>query len=133
LQVAHISTDSYTLTSSAANILVGDVDTTSVRLTLAAQVGTRFNFADGSSLKVNVRGGWIAELADSNQSTTISALGGAVSFNAVSHDVGRNFALVGGSMQYQMLRNFGLLFDYRAEMNNRSTTHALLGGVRFTW
>ncbi len=133
LQVAHISTDSYTLTSSAANLLVGDVDTTSVRLTLAAQVGKRFSFADGSSLKVNVRGGWIAELADSNQSTTISALGGAVSFNAVSNDVGRNFALVGGSMQYQMLRNFGILFDYRAEMNNRSTTHALLGGVRFTW
>ncbi len=133
LQVVHINTDSYTLTSSATSLLVGSVDTTSVRLTVAGQIGKRWHFADASSLKLNVRAGWIGELGDSNQSTSVSALGGAVAFNAVSNRIGRNFALIGGNAQYQLLRNFGMLFDYRLETNSRSTTHALLGGVRFTW
>jgi outer membrane autotransporter protein len=133
LQVVHLNTDSYTLTSSATTVSVGSVDTTSVRLTLAAQLGKRWSLADGSTLKINVRGGWVAEFADTRQNTSVSALGGTVSFNTASNSVGRNFALVGANAHYQMGRGFGLLFDYRLETNRRSTTHGLLGGIRYVW
>ena len=133
LQVVHLNTDSYTLTSSATTVSVGSVDTTSVRLHLAGQLGKRWSFADGSALKLNFRLGWVAELADTRQNTSVSALGGAVTFNAASNSVGRHFALVGANAHYQMGRGFGFLVDYRVETNSRSTTHALLGGIRYTW
>jgi hypothetical protein len=133
LQVVHLSTDSYTLVSSATTVAVGSVDTTSVRLHLAGQFGKRWTMADGSALKLNFRLGWIAELADTRQNTSVSALGGAVTFNTASNSVGRHFLLVGGNVHYQMGGGFGFLFDYRLETNQRATTHALLGGIRYTW
>jgi uncharacterized protein with beta-barrel porin domain len=129
----HLSTDSYTLTSTAGPVAVGSVDTTSVRLHLAGQLGKRWSFADGAQLKLNFRLGWIGELSDTRQNTSVSAIGGALTFNTTSNSVGRNFLLVGGNVHYQMAGGFGFLFDYRIETSNRATTHSLLGGIRYIW
>ena len=97
-------------------------------------VGGRATFRPYSRLSPQLRAAWVHELLST--SSVVNAHFGAVgggAFAVQGLSLGRDWALVGGSLNWQISGGWSLWGSYDAMVNSRQVFHVGSGGVQFVW
>jgi outer membrane autotransporter protein len=97
-------------------------------------VGGRALFRPHSRLSPQVRAAWVHELLST--SSIVNAHFGAVgggAFAVQGLSLGRDWALVGGGLNWQLSGGWSLWGNYDAMVNARQVFHVGSGGVQFVW
>ncbi len=134
LQVVSANQSGFTETGvSAYNLTASGQTLTSVRTTLGADFGTRFDVG-GMPLDLSLRLGWVHEFGDTARPFTAAfAAAPWASFTVFGAPEQRDSALVGFGAKVQIMPNAALFASYDAELGGGGDNHQLWGGIRFTW
>ena len=90
----------------------------------------------GAYRRVNpqLRAAWVHELLSTNSivNAQFGPIGGAA-FAVEGLSLGRDWALVGGGLNWQLSNHWSLYGNYDAMVNARQVFHVGSGGVQYIW
>jgi outer membrane autotransporter protein len=135
LQYVYLRQNAYT--ESGADVLDQSVDgsnTDSLRSFLGTSVASRYVTQSGSVIVPQLRAAWVHEFLDTDttQTAAFASLGNGT-FAAQGLDFGRDWALVGGGVQWQLSPSVSLFGNYDVQVNTRETLNTGSGGIQFAW
>ncbi|MBL9122163.1 MAG: autotransporter outer membrane beta-barrel domain-containing protein, partial [Planctomycetaceae bacterium] len=112
------------------NLAGRGTDTNSLR----TLVGGRAVFGSRGRLTPQLRAAWFHELlSDSSLLNAHFAPIGGGAFNAQGLSLGRDWALVGGGLNWQLRGGWSLWGSYDTMVNARQTIHIGAGGLQYVW
>lgn len=131
LQYAYLRQNSFIETgANSLNLAVDGIDANSLR----SLIGARVQYRQGRSLQPELHALWLHEFLDTDTLLT-TQFGGTpgAGFVIKGLDLGRDWALIGGGLNWQLDNNWSLFGYYNAQTNANLTFHAGSGGVQYTW
>jgi len=135
LQYIYLRQNSYTETGAdSLNLSVGGIDANSLR----SLIGGRLQYTSGSRLGhrllPEVRALWLHEfLATDVAVNSFFAPVGGGSFAIQGLDLGRDWAILGGGLRYELDSGWQMYFNYDAQVNTQQVFHVGSGGLQYAW
>jgi len=135
LQYIYLQQNGYTETGAdSLNQQVNNLDTNSFRSLL----GTRWLFAQGIEagrrLSPELRALWLHEYLDSQASVnSVFAPVGGGSFAVQGVNLGRDWAILGGGLRWQLAGGWNIYGNYDTQVNTRQVFHVGSCGLEFVW
>lgn len=117
-----------------ANLDVAGVDAHSLRSVLGVRASRELVTSRGLVIVPQARAAWLHEFLDTNTLVTngFGAVGGS-SFDVRGLDLGRDWALVGAGLGWQLTSQLTLTGNYDAQVNDRQTFHIGSANVQYIW
>ena len=134
LQYIYLRQNNYTETGAdSLNLYVGGIDANSLR----SLVGGRLQYERGLSggrLLPEVRALWLHEFLDTDAvvNSFFAPIGGG-SFAIQGLNLGRDWAVLGGGLRYELPSGWQLYANYDAQVNSQQVFHVGSGGVQYAW
>jgi autotransporter-associated beta strand protein len=135
LQYIYLRQNGYTETGAGAlNLTVAGVDANSLR----SLVGGRLQFTPHTAaerrLLPEVRALWLHEFlaTDVVVNSFFAPIGGS-GFAVQGLDLGRDWAIVGGGLRYELPAGWQLYANYDAQVNTQQVFHVGSGGAQYAW
>jgi len=134
LQYIYLRQNSYTETGAGVlNLNVSGIDANSLR----SLVGSRLQYDrgwQGGRLLPEVRALWLHEFLDTDSvvNSFFAPIGGG-SFAIQGLNLGRDWAIVGGGLRYELASGWQLYGNYDAQVNTQQVFHVGSGGVQYAW
>jgi uncharacterized protein with beta-barrel porin domain len=132
---AHLETDAYSETGTAATLLnVFDADYTSVKSLLGGRFAYPFELESGRKWVPEARVVWSHEFADDHASHFVDVQGGPVVKNLVSGETFARDSLIAGTGLTAPVSDAATVFvDYDATLSADVTIHTVSAGARLRW
>jgi outer membrane autotransporter protein len=115
------------------NLSVGDVDAHSLRSLLGGRLATSRKTGSGRVLTPELRAAWMHEFLDTNQVLSSSFSGTTNGFIVRGVDVGRDWLLAGGGLNFQTSRFARWFAGYDIQANDHQVLHVGSGGLELRW
>jgi outer membrane autotransporter protein len=134
LQYIYLRQNGYTETGAGVlNLDVGGIDANSLR----SLVGSRLQYDRGwrgGRLLPEVRALWLHEFLDTDSvvNSFFAPIGGG-SFAIQGLNLGRDWAILGGGVRYDLASGWQLYGNYDAQVNTRQVFHVGSGGLQYAW
>ncbi|MEQ8501367.1 MAG: autotransporter outer membrane beta-barrel domain-containing protein, partial [Sneathiellaceae bacterium] len=135
VQALRLRTDSYTETGAGAmNLNVASDTVSSLRTSLGAAIAYPMAFADGRSLRPELRARWSHEFGDTDTVVDASfAAAGGAAFQVASGDLGRDAALLGAGLEARLSPRLSLAAAYDLQWQQGYSAQAVTGRVRLAF
>jgi outer membrane autotransporter protein len=135
LQYIYLRQNSFTETGAGpANLDVSGVDAHSLRNVLGSRYEWQYRTKNGRCLTPQIRAAWLHEYLDSNTLVSNRFVGTTgTSFAAQGLDLGRDWAMLGTGLGWQMSRQWSLTGNYDAQFNEYQTFHAGSATLQYVW
>lgn len=117
-----------------ANLTVAGIDAHSLRNVLGVRFDRTYRARLGRGLTPQVRAAWLHEYLDTATVASNRFVGvGGTSFAAQGLDLGRDWALLGAGLNWQLTTNWSLAANYDSQINQNQTFHAGSGTLTYVW
>jgi uncharacterized protein YhjY with autotransporter beta-barrel domain len=135
LSYAHLETDGYLETGSAATLLqVFDADFDTLKGMFGARFAYPFDLSSGRKWVPEARIVWSHEFMDDHSSHFVTPQVGPVNPTLVSGETfARDSLILGGGVTAPLADDATAFVDYDAGLNSDVTTHTVSAGVRVRW
>lgn len=135
LQSAVLGQDGFTERNAGVlNQTVGGTTNSTLRSIVGAQATKVFAIDDGFALSTQTRIGWARELLNDGRAVTAQfASAPGVGFTSTAAKPQRDSALVGLALGANIAGGFALYGRYDGVVNGVDATHAVTGGLRYSW
>lgn len=133
---AYLDEDPFTEEGAGAlNLTVDDRSTDFLRSRAGVRLAYPIETAGGGSVIPEVRGSWVHEFGDSQQSTDAYFTGtpAAGTFTVDGIDIDRDSAVLGAGLTVVLKERISLMLDYDAELRGEQNAHAVVGGLKYNW
>lgn len=134
LQYIYLRQNNYTETGAdSLNLSVSGIDVNSLR----SLVGGRLQYdrgLEGARLLPELRALWLHEFLDTDAvvNSFFAPIGGG-SFAIQGLNLGRDWAIVGGGLRYELASGWQIYGNYDAQVNTQQVFHVGSGGVQLAW
>src|SRR5690606_11908521 len=134
LQYIYLRQNNFTETGAGVlNLNVSGIDANSLR----SLIGGRLQYDRGwygGRLLPEVRALWLHEFLDTDAvvNSFFAPIGGG-SFAIQGLDLGRDWAIVGGGLRYELASGWQLYGNYDAQVNTQQVFHVGSGGLQYAW
>jgi outer membrane autotransporter protein len=135
LQYIYLRQNGYTETGAETlNLNMSGIDANSLR----SLIGTRLQYTQGTRLGhrllPEVRALWLHEFLDTDVAVNsfFAPIGGG-SFAIQGLDLGRDWAILGGGVRYELDSGWQMYFNYDAQVNTQQVFHVGSGGLQYAW
>jgi uncharacterized protein with beta-barrel porin domain len=134
LQYIYLRQNSYTESGAGVlNLNVSGIDANSLR----SLVGGRLQIDrgwQGGRLLPEVRALWLHEFLNTNAvvNSFFAPIGGG-SFAIQGLNLGRDWAIVGGGLRYELASGWQIYGNYDAQVNTQQVFHVGSGGLQYAW
>ncbi|MBV9738146.1 MAG: autotransporter outer membrane beta-barrel domain-containing protein, partial [Hyphomicrobiales bacterium] len=126
----HAHIDGFTETGGFGALAVNSANTSSFQTTLGVRATSRIATASGTLIP-EVRLGWSHEFLDASQKITASLVGVPGSgFTSTGILFGRDAALVGAGLSFEMTPDAKVFVDYDGRLGSRLDEHSVSGGLK---
>jgi outer membrane autotransporter protein len=134
LNYTHLSQDSFQETGAGPNGLnVHSVDMDSVRTALGVRLAAQFGKNDGVQFIPTLRAGWEHEFADKTADVNASFIGGSGDFIVRGVELGADSGVLGVGLTVSFNKAIQGFVNYDANLNTRMSSHAVSGGLSYSW
>lgn len=130
-----VGRNGYTETGAdALDLAINSGSFNSLRLSAGARARGDFRLDDNTVIRPEVRARYVYEALDPVTTTTATLTGiPGLPFTVDSVNAGRNAAVLGTGVTLARGQSLALFVDYNAELRDRETVQAVVGGLRFVW
>jgi outer membrane autotransporter protein len=116
------------------NLNVAGIDANSLRNVLGLRFDRSRRTRGGRLLTPQVRAAWLHEYLDTSTLASNRFIGvGGTSFAAQGLDLGRDWALLGAGLTWQITDHWSLAGNYDSQLNQNQTFHAGSGTLQYVW
>lgn len=135
LQYIYLRQNSFMETGAApVNLDVAGIDAHSLRNVLGLRFDRSRRMRGGRMLTPQVRAAWLHEYLATSTAGSNRFVGiGGTSFAAQGLDLGRDWALLGAGLTWQVSARWSLAANYDAQLNQNQTFHAGSGTLQYIW
>jgi len=132
-QYIHVDQDSIEETGANAINLVGNsIETDSLRSIMGLTVQQTGQTGLGPAT-TKLRIGWMHEHLDSRQQFVAAFESATETFAIQGVELGRNWAVLGGNLQWSLFKHATALLAYQGQVNENQALHAGAAGLEFRW
>jgi outer membrane autotransporter protein len=135
LQYIYLRQNSFSETGGgAANLDVAGVDASSLRGFLGTRASREYVTSGGRLLTPQVRAAWMHEFLETDTliNNRFSAVGGGT-FAIEGLDLGRDWALLGAGLGWQLNSQLTITGNYDAQINSNQTFHVGSANLQYLW
>ena len=135
LQYVYLRQDGFTETGAdPVNLQVAGIDSHALRGILGSSLSRPLRLAGGQLLTPQARALWLHEFLapETSLNSTFGGLGGA-SFVTRGLDFGRDWAVLGGGLDWRLNSQLALFANYDLQVNDRQALHLGSGGAELRW
>jgi outer membrane autotransporter protein len=134
LNYTHLSQDSFQETGAGPNGLnVHSVDMDSVRTALGVRLAAQFGEKDGVQFIPALRAAWEHEFMDKTADVNASFIGGSGDFVVRGVELGADSGVLGAGLTVSFNKAIQGFVNYDANLNARMSSHAISGGLSYSW
>jgi outer membrane autotransporter protein len=138
LNYTHLSQDSFNETSPAPgnnnyDLNVHSVDMDSVRSAVGVRLAAQFGEKDGVQFIPALRAAWEHEFMDKTADVNASFVGGSGDFVVRGVELGADSAALGAGLTVAFNKALQGFVNYDAQLNERLSSHAISGGLSYSW
>jgi outer membrane autotransporter protein len=135
LQYIHLRQNGFAETGGPSALAVDAVDADSLRSFVGSRLSLPMVTSSGQLIIPQIRASWLHEFLDTNQvaNARLGAFGGGTSFAVQGLDLGRDWALVGTGVTWQMTERLSLAGNYDLQTNSAQTFHIGSGTLNYVW
>jgi outer membrane autotransporter protein len=114
---------------------VDALDADSLRSLLGGRVSLSKVTSGGQLLIPQLRAAWLHEFLDTKQvsSARFGAFGGGTTFAVQGLDLGRDWAMLGGGLAWEISDRLQVAGNYDLQTNDHQTLHIGSGTLTYTW
>ncbi len=117
----------------AANLIVSDFETTSLRGRLGARLSKSFETANGWLIVPEARALVSHEFADDNANLDLRLQGLGGGFTTRTTDRARTSGVFGFNLGARSDENIAFFLDYEGEVSRDRSVHSVFGGIQIFW
>jgi outer membrane autotransporter protein len=135
LQYIYLRQNSYTETGAdSLNLAVSGIDANSLRSLVGGRVQSTHHTRMGNRLSPELRALWLHEFLQTDVAVNsfFAPVGGG-SFAIQGLNLGRDWAIIGGGLNYELPGGWQLYANYDAQVNTQQVFHVGSGGAQVTW
>jgi outer membrane autotransporter protein len=138
LNYAHLSQDSFQETGQASDghnygLNVNSVDMDSLRSAVGVRLAAQFGEKDGVQFIPALRAAWEHEFMDKTADVNASFIGGSGDFVVRGVELGADSAALGAGLTVAFNKALQGFVNYDAQLNERLSSHAISGGLSYSW
>jgi outer membrane autotransporter protein len=138
LNYTHLSQDSFNETSPVPgnnnyDLNVHSVDMDSVRSAVGVRLAAQFGEKDGVQFIPALRAAWEHEFMDKTADVNASFVGGSGDFVVRGVELGADSAALGAGLTVAFNKALQGFVNYDAQLNERLSSHAISGGLSYSW
>ena len=135
LQYIYLRQGGFTETGAdSLNLQVGGIDTSALRGILGAYGSQPIRLPHGQRLSLETRALWLHEFLEPDTSFNSTFAGtGEGSFITRGLNFGRDWAVLGGGLKWQLNSRLNIFADYDLQFNALQAFHVGSGGLEFVW
>lgn len=134
LQYIYLRQNNFTETGAdSLNLAVSGIDVNSLRSLVGGRLQYDRGLAGGRVLP-ELRALWLHEFLDTDAvvNSFFAPIGGG-SFAIQGLNLGRDWAIVGGGLRYELASGWNLYANYDAQVNSQQVFHVGSGGMAYAW
>lgn len=134
-QYIHLRQNGFSETGGFGALDVGGIDADSLRSFVGGRVSRPWVTRSGQLLIPQLRASWLHEFLDTNQvaNARIGAFGTGTTFAVEGLDLGRDWALLGGSVAWEINDRLTISGNYDLQTNDRQSFHIGSGSLTYAW
>lgn len=135
LQYIYLRQNGFSETGGVGALDVAGIDANSLRSFVGTRLSSPYVTAGGQLLVPQARVAWLHEFLDTNQisNARFGAFGGGTSFAVQGLDLGRNWALVGAGLTWNISEQVQIAGNYDLQANGQQTFHIGSGSLTYWW
>jgi outer membrane autotransporter protein len=138
LKYSHLWQDGFQETGTASDghnygLNVNDVGMDSFRTALGVRLAAQLGKEDGVQFIPELRAGWEHEFVDKTADVNARFIGGSGDFNVRGVELGADSGVLGAGLTVAFNKAIRGFVNYDANLNARMSSHAISGGLSYTW
>ncbi len=138
LNYTHLSQNSFQETGQASDgnnygLNVHSVEMDSVRSALGVRLAAQFGKNDGVQFIPALRAAWEHEFMDKTADVNASFIGGSGNFIVRGVELGADSGVLGAGLTVAFNKAIQGFVNYDAHLNTRMSSHAISGGLSYSW
>jgi autotransporter-associated beta strand protein len=135
LQYIYLRQNSYTETGAdTLNLSNSGIDANSLRSLVGCRLQSTYTTRGGHFVYPELRALWLHEFLATNVvvNSFFAPIGGS-SFATQGLNLGRDWAIVGGGMRYELPQGWQLMANYDVQVNSQQVFHVGSGSLQYAW
>jgi outer membrane autotransporter protein len=135
LQYIHLRQNALQESGGTGALNIDSLDADSLRSLVGGRISRPVVTRSGQLLIPQLRATWLHEFLDTNQiaNARFGAFGAGTSFAVQGLDLGRDWAMLGGGLTWEITDRLQIAGNYDLQTNNRQTFHIGSGMLTYLW